>query len=87
MDWLAVLSPLPPLVSLGLILLSGFTSLVSASLGVGGGTLLIVTMAQVMPAAALIPVHGMVQLGSNGGRLVMSWRHLHWPLLLAFLPG
>ncbi|MBY5928592.1 sulfite exporter TauE/SafE family protein [Halomonas sp. DP8Y7-3] len=87
MDWLAVLSPLPPLVSLGLILLSGFTSLISASLGVGGGTLLIVTMAQVMPADALIPVHGMVQLGSNGGRLVMSWRHLHWPLLLAFLPG
>ncbi|MGK0547445.1 hypothetical protein ACSEE7_18300 [Halomonas cupida] len=60
MDWLAVLSPLPPLVSLGLILLSGFTSLVSASLGVGGGTLLIVTMAQVMPAAALIPVQGLV---------------------------
>lgn len=87
MEWLAAISPLTPVVSLGLILLSGVTSMISASLGVGGGTLLIMTMAQVMPAAALIPVHGMVQLGSNGGRLAMSWRHVHWPLLAAFVPG
>ncbi|MCJ8285245.1 sulfite exporter TauE/SafE family protein [Halomonas sp.] len=87
MEWLAAISPLSPVVSLGLILLSGVTSMISASLGVGGGTLLIMTMAQVMPAAALIPVHGMVQLGSNGGRLAMSWRHVHWPLLATFVPG
>lgn len=87
MEWLAAISPLSPLVSLGLILLSGVTSMISASLGVGGGTLLIMTMAQVMPAAALIPVHGMVQLGSNGGRLAMSWRYVHWPLLATFVPG
>lgn len=81
------LSPLDGGVESLLILLSVLTSMISASMGVGGGTLLIMTMAQVMPGAALIPVHGMVQLGSNGGRALMTLRHLAWPILAAFVPG
>lgn len=81
------LSPLTPEVNLGLIMLSMLTSGLSASLGIGGGTLLIITMAQIMPAAALIPVHGMVQLGSNLGRASMTWRYVDWRRLAAFAPG
>lgn len=84
---LTSLSPLAPGVELGLVLLSALSSALSAAAGIGGGTLLIMAMAQVMPASALIPVHGMVQLGSNGGRAVMTWRHLDRGLLAAFLPG
>jgi len=87
MDWLGGLAPIPASVSALLIALSTLTSMISASMGVGGGTLLIMTMAQVMPAAALIPVHGMVQLGSNGGRLVMTLRHVEWQALVTFVPG
>ncbi|WP_069384727.1 sulfite exporter TauE/SafE family protein [Halomonas caseinilytica] len=87
MPLLDSLSPLDGGVDLLLILLSVLTSMISASMGVGGGTLLIMTMAQVMPGAALIPVHGMVQLGSNGGRALMMLRHLTWPILAAFVPG
>nr|WP_300312996.1 sulfite exporter TauE/SafE family protein [Halomonas sp.] len=87
MDWPSLLSPLPASISILLILLSSLTSMISASMGVGGGTLLIMTMAQVMPASALIPVHGMVQLGSNGGRLAMTLRHVEWKALASFVPG
>lgn len=87
MDWLDALSPLPATVNLGLIGLSMLTSGLSAAAGIGGGTLLIATMAQVMPAAALIPVHGMVQLGSNLGRASMTWRHIDWSRIIAFAPG
>lgn len=87
MDWLDALSPLSATVNLGLIGLSMLTSGLSAAAGIGGGTLLIATMAQVMPAAALIPVHGMVQLGSNLGRASMTWRHIDWPRIAAFAPG
>ncbi|MGQ7248557.1 hypothetical protein ACUN9Y_14630 [Halomonas sp. V046] len=59
MDWLGGLAPIPASVSALLIALSTLTSMISASMGVGGGTLLIMTMAQVMPAAALIPVQGL----------------------------
>ncbi|MCG6658802.1 sulfite exporter TauE/SafE family protein [Halomonas campisalis] len=84
---LELLSPLSGGVNLGLVALSALTSGISAAAGIGGGTLLIMTMAQVMPAAALIPVHGMVQLGSNGGRAVMTWRHVRRDIVAAFLPG
>ncbi|ALM54206.1 sulfite exporter TauE/SafE family protein [Halomonas huangheensis] len=87
MEWLAQLSPLSADISLLLIALSSLTSMISASMGIGGGTLLIMTMAQVMPATALIPVHGLVQMGSNGGRMLMTLRHIERNALLAFIPG
>lgn len=63
------------------------TSLLTASLGAGGGVLMLGVMAQLLPPQWIIPLHGIVQLGSNGGRAVMSWRYIHWKLLAVFLPG
>ena len=62
--------------ALFLILLSGFTSLITATLGIGGGALLIAAMAQLVPVAALIPVHGLVQFGSNFNRAFMTRQHI-----------
>ena len=81
------LSPLAASLNLLLILLSMLTSAFTAAVGAGGGVLMIMALAQVMPAAALIPVHGMVQLGSNVGRTLMTWRHIDRVTLAAFLPG
>ena len=62
--------------ALTLILLSACTSLITATLGIGGGALLIVVMAQLIPVAALIPVHGLVQFGSNFNRAFMTRQHI-----------
>lgn len=70
----------------GLTLMSAFTSFVTAALGAGGGAILIAFMALILPPAAIIPVHGLVQLGSNLGRGALSWRHIHWPTLAVFAP-
>ena len=66
---------------------STITSMITASLGAGGGVLLLVLMASWMPPAAIIPVHGMIQLGSNVGRAALTWRHVDWRVIAAFLPG
>ncbi|RTQ99184.1 sulfite exporter TauE/SafE family protein [Halomonas nitroreducens] len=87
MPLLDSLSPLSASLNLLLVLLSVLTSAFTAAVGAGGGVLMIMALAQVMPAAALIPVHGMVQLGSNVGRMAMTWRHVDRVTLLAFLPG
>lgn len=87
MPLLESLSPLAASLNLLLILLSALTSAFTAAVGAGGGVLMIMALAQVMPAAALIPVHGMVQLGSNVGRTLMTWRHIDRATLAAFLPG
>lgn len=82
----AMLSSLSPN-DLILIGSSFFTSFLTAAVGIGGGTLLLAVMAQILPAAAIIPVHGVVQLGSNLGRSLLMLAHIHWPLVCVFIAG
>ncbi|WP_137169174.1 sulfite exporter TauE/SafE family protein [Marinomonas sp. FW-1] len=70
-----------------LVVVSGLTSFFTASFGAGGGVMLLGIMAQVLPPQLIIPLHGVVQLGSNAGRAAMSWRHIDWKLIATFLPG
>ncbi|MEJ8475790.1 sulfite exporter TauE/SafE family protein [Roseibium algae] len=70
-----------------LITISFATSALTAALGLGGGIALLAIMASVMPIGALIPVHGVVQLGSNTGRALVQIRHLDRTILLWFTLG
>lgn len=78
---------LSPLATLALVAASAITSAITASLGIGGGVLLLAIMAVAVPPAAIIPVHGMVQLGSNLSRASMTLRHINLRLILWFAPG
>jgi len=78
---------LPPLQALFLILAAGFTSMLTAAMGIGGGLLLLAIMGQVVPPAALIPVHGLAQLGSNINRALMMRSHIDWRLAGLFAAG
>ena len=62
---------LDPLIALALVFLSLVTSAITATFGIGGGSLMIAALLLVMPPAVAIPVHGLVQLGSNAGRGLM----------------
>jgi uncharacterized membrane protein YfcA len=70
-----------------LVFASGMTSMLTATAGVGGGVLLFAIMAWMMPLAALIPVHGVVQIGSNAGRMLLMSRSVQMVVLLPFLAG
>ncbi|WP_150911982.1 sulfite exporter TauE/SafE family protein [Marinobacter halotolerans] len=78
---------LSPALAGALMLGSIVTSMITASLGAGGGLLLLVLMALWIPPAAIIPVHGMIQMGSNVGRASLTWRHTDWRAIAAFAPG
>lgn len=71
----------------GLIVASCFTSMLTASLGIGGGTIMLAAMAQLIPVNAIIPIHGVVQLGSNTGRALVMFRDINWRILLWFTVG
>lgn len=73
--------------ALFLVLVAGFTSFLTAAVGIGGGVLLLALMASVMPIQALIPVHGLVQVGSNGSRTWMTRQHIDWAMVKFFLLG
>ena len=61
--------------------------MLTAITGVGGGMILIAIMPGLLPASAIIPVHGLVQLFSNSSRALFGWRHIHWGLTIAFIAG
>lgn len=70
-----------------LIAASFLGSLLTAALGIGGGGFLLGVMALLVPPAALIPVHGVVQVGSNAGRAALFLSHVYWPAFGGFALG
>lgn len=63
------------------------TSIIAAVLGFGGGMLLIAVMPLYLPAAAIIPIHGVTQLTSNLSRAWFSRSDIAWKLLVPYLLG
>jgi len=66
---------------------SFFTSFLTAAAGIGGGVTLLAVMAQVVPIGAIVPVHGVVQMGSNIGRAGLMRHDIDKKLLLYFFGG
>jgi len=75
------------LVGTALMGISFLTSLITAAFGIGGGVILIAILASLLPPAALIPVHAVVQVGSNAGRMLIMRAHIDWPIWGVFLIG
>ncbi len=67
--------------------ISFVSSMLTAVLGIGGGVLLISLMPGLLPAAAVVPVHGVVQLASNVSRALFALREVRWDLSAAFFAG
>lgn len=84
---LSTLAGLDPLVVVGLLATSFVASFITVALGIGGGVLLLSIMASLLPVTALIPVHGIIQIGSNFGRVIILSRHIHWPPVIFFALG
>lgn len=69
------------------VLVSFAGSFISAAWGLGGGAILITVFASILPPVALIPVHGVVQLGSNLSRMLMMRRWISREVLPGFILG
>ncbi len=54
------------------------TSILSAMAGLGGGIILLVVIAQFFVPTVAIPIHGGIQLVSNGSRAALLRKHIAW---------
>jgi uncharacterized membrane protein YfcA len=70
-----------------LIVVSFFTSMLTAIIGMGGGILLISVMAIFLPPPAIVPLHGVVQLVSSGTRTLFGFRYVERRILGQYLCG
>jgi uncharacterized membrane protein YfcA len=56
--------------AIALVAAAFFTAGISAAFGLGGGVAMLAIMLAVLPPAIVLPIHGIVQAGSNAGRAV-----------------
>lgn len=75
-----------PLVLLVLVVTAVLTATLSGVLGMGGGVTLLGVMTALVPAPAVVPVHGVVQLVSNSTRTLGLLRHVAWRLVFLYAP-
>lgn len=60
------------------------TAILSAVVGMAGGLTLLVVMLQWLDPLVALPLHGAIQLVSNGSRVVVQRRHAEWRIAGAF---
>lgn len=70
-----------------LVAMSFVGSVVSAAVGIGGGVTLLAVIATLMPAPAIIPIHGIVQLGANITRGTILRADIDWRTFSYFTIG
>lgn len=80
-------SDVGPLMFAGLTFASFATAFVGVFTGTAGGLILLAIMATVMPPAALVPVHTVVQLGAGVTRTMIMWRYVMRSTMLPFVSG
>jgi uncharacterized membrane protein YfcA len=76
-----------PLLFFGLSLASFAAAFFSVFAGAAGGLILLATMALVMPAPVLIPMHTVVMLGTGATRTMIMWRFVMQKTILPYLIG
>ncbi|MEC7489208.1 MAG: sulfite exporter TauE/SafE family protein [Pseudomonadota bacterium] len=87
MELLSITPEINGWVFIGFTALSAFTSAFGVVAGLGGGVLMIGVMAMVFPPVALIPVHGVVQAGTNLTRVIIMHRLIIKQSILPFAIG
>lgn len=80
-------SELSVFAGIALLGISFLGSFITAAFGIGGGVVVLAVFASLLTPAALIPVHGVIQLGSNAGRTIIMLDHISKPVFLTFLIG
>ena len=70
-----------------LIAISFVTSTISASFGLGGGVAMLIALLSLTPPVIAIPVHAVIQIGSNAGRAAMLRKHIMPDIVGWFVPG
>jgi uncharacterized membrane protein YfcA len=76
-----------PLELIILAIAASLTAALSAVAGMGGGTILLGVMTAMLPSAIVIPIHGVVQMGSNTSRTLIFLKSVRWSIFWIFLPG
>lgn len=68
-------------------LVTFFSSVVSATFGLGGGLIILAVLGIVLPVSAMVPLHSILALGLLASRFWYFREHIDWVIVRAFIPG
>ncbi len=80
-------SGVSPWIAALLVVVSFFTSALTAAFGIGGGVAMLGALAGTVPTPMVVAVHGVVQFGSNIGRTILQRAHVLWRPAAIFTVG
>ena len=87
MDFFYLPNGISNLVAISMIVLSFFTSFFSTAFSIGGGIVMLAVLSPLLPTSSLIPVHGIIQLGSNFGRAILLFKYIKRDTILPYAIG
>lgn len=68
-------------------LVTFFSSIVSATFGLGGGFIILAVLGIVLPVSAMVPLHSVLALGLLASRFWYFREHVSWDIVRSFVPG
>jgi uncharacterized membrane protein YfcA len=86
-DWHWVPDALSTAGFLGLVVASVVTSALTAAFGIGGGIAMLAALLLLLPPTVVVPLHGVIQGGSNLGRALTMRAAIRRPILGWFSAG
>ena len=87
MDLFYLPAEISNLTAILMIAVSLLTSFISAAASIGGGLVMLAFLSALLPPLSLIPIHGVVQLGSNFFRALLSLKDISRGSILPFTIG
>lgn len=75
------------LTAFALYAISFASAIVSSTLGVGGGVLMLAMMSPIFPPSILIPLHGIAFMGNNVSRASLMYKYIRWDVAVPFVFG
>ena len=87
MDFFYLPDEINSLTAILMIAVSLCTSFISAAAGIGGGLTMLAFLSAILPPMYLVPIHGIIQFGSNFGRATLSLREIKTNVIIPFVIG
>ena len=87
MDLFYLPSEISNLTAILMITVSLLCSFISAAAGIGGGLMMLAFLSALLPPIYLVPIHGIIQFGSNFFRAFLSFKEINRQAVIPFVLG
>jgi uncharacterized membrane protein YfcA len=87
MDFFYLPSEISNMTAMLMIVVSLVTSFISAAAGIGGGLMMLAFLSALLPPMYLVPIHGIIQFGSNFFRATLSYKEISKGAIIPFVLG